>query len=105
MTDIQLELLKEVGEVWGTDNPEAHASLREKIMEQSMSAEEMVAYGDKLATDQAAAQKAGNDIVLSDVKFERMRFRAWMRAQGAAEQGDMFKRPVPMGTIHLGEKE
>ena len=55
---------------------------------------------DHLATKE---QNATGEVAIAEARLERAKFRAWMRVQASAEQGQAFK-PVPAKqTIKKGE--
>ena len=65
--------------------PEAWGAVRAKVLENALLPAQTLALADKLAKNGTAQQRA--------------EFRAWLRVQAAAEQGQVFMAPPAIGVI------
>lgn len=93
----------------------AHRLLAARIMKKALTPEQTLARADALAaavaTAKAAEESAETDearaearIALNVAHGNRTKFRAWMRVQAAAEQGQRFKAPPHVRSVQRGEE-
>ena len=97
MDEARMALVVEAEGLHDEPDISKHLELAARVLEQALTSEETLANADNHATATATAK---GEIAKAEARLDRAKFRAWMRVQAAAEQGQRFKPTPTARSVH-----